>query len=273
MRVQTVAESLLFSTVRVETDTAEGIGTGSAFIFSYSQNEQEYLFLVTNKHVVEKSGSGRFFFTKREGDQPLIGQRFDIHIDNFSNQWHGHPDTDVDIAIMPLVPILRLIGEAGGEVYFTKIKDELIPTAEQNSKLDALEEVVFIGYPNGMYDSTNLMPIWRRGITASHIQVDYDGQPEFLIDASVFPGSSGSPVLILNTGSYSSRGTVVIGSRIHFLGVLSGVFFREEEGQVSIHVGQLPKFKTQQMIDIGIVFKAFTVRETVIDFLKVNGHL
>lgn len=76
----------------------------------------------------------------------------------------------------------------------------MIPNEEQIKQMDAIEPITFIGYPNGIWDSTNLLPVARRGTTASPIEVDFEGSPRFLIDASVFGGSSGSPVFILNQG-------------------------------------------------------------------------
>lgn len=37
---------------------------------------------------------------------------------------------------------------------------------------------------------------FRRGITATNINFDYNGKKEFVIDAACFPGSSGFPVFI-----------------------------------------------------------------------------
>ena len=64
------------------------------------------------------------------------------------------------------------------------------------------EEIVFIGYPSGLRDEHNSTPLIRRGITASPIWNDFGNDPIFLIDAGVYPGSSGSPV-------FSTRGYVV----------------------------------------------------------------
>ena len=90
------------------------------------------------------------------------------------------------------------------------------------SSVDAVEEIIMIGYPNGLWDSTNNMPIVRRGITATNISFDYNGKKEFLIDAACFPGSSGSPVLICNVGAYRDKqGNLNLGSsRVLFVGVL-----------------------------------------------------
>lgn len=272
MQVNTIAEQLLFTTVRIETTTPDGIGAGTAFIFSYQQEEKQYLFLVTNKHVIKGATDGRFFFTLSDGKSPQIGQRFDIEINQFEQQWFGHPDPEIDVAIMPLVPLLQEIEKLGKRVYYRAITHSLIPNEEQLNTLDAIEEVVFIGYPNGIFDSKNLMPVVRRGTTATHLQVDYEGKPMFLIDASVFPGSSGSPLLIANTGGYSNKGGFVVGTRVLFLGIVSSVAIREEHGQIvfiSSPVSQIPIVKTQQMIDLGIVYKASTILETVKALIEI----
>ena len=89
------------------------------------------------------------------------------------------------------------------------------------SDLTQLEDIVMIGYPNGLWDSKNNMPIFRRGVTASHPRFDWNGRKEFLIDAACFPGSSGSPVLLYNEGSYPRKsGGIALGSRLYLLGIL-----------------------------------------------------
>jgi hypothetical protein len=115
------------------------------------------------------------------------------------------------------------------------------------------------------------MPIARRGTTATPLQIDYAGAPTFLVDASVFPGSSGSPVFICNSGGYPSRSGFVVGTRVLFLGVIAEVAVREEHGQidfVSIPTAEVPIVRTQQMIDLGVVYKSSTVLDTVLDFLR-----
>lgn len=121
------------------------------------------------------------------------------------------------------------------------------------------------GYPSGIYDRQNLIPIIRRGTTATPAYLDYNGTPTFLIDASVFPGSSGSPVLIVNEGSYRRGNELVIGSRTLFLGVVSSVLVRYETGAievVDIPTAYTPVIRTPQMIDLGLVFKYSAVVET-----------
>ncbi|HID08283.1 MAG TPA: serine protease, partial [Armatimonadetes bacterium] len=202
MRTETPAEQLLYATVRIEIEgyNPNEKGAGTAIIFGLEGEKGTFLCLVTNKHVIKGAKVGRFFFTHRKNDGPDVGKRFDIVIDNFEQSWYAHPNPEIDVTAMPLVPLLEAIKRQGNDVFFRSLSQTLIPSEAQLAELDALEEVLFIGYPSGIYDTANLLPVFRRGITATPIQIDYEGKPIFLVDASVFPGSSGSPVLIYNLG-------------------------------------------------------------------------
>ena len=235
----------------------------------------DYQFVVTNKHVVNGMLEGRFSFLKQKDGLPTLGDGFSLNISpqDWPKMWFGHPDQNVDISICLLVPLLEFMRQQHGIYPFYRAVDtSMIPNEEQNRKLDAIEPVTFVGYPNGVWDSKNLLPVARRGTTASPIEVDFEGTPCFLIDASVFGGSSGSPVFILNQGSFATNeGGIVIGSRFLFIGVIAAVFFRTHLNQiipVPIPTQVQPMAQQQEMIDLGIVFKARTVVETIEAFLK-----
>ena len=53
-----------------------------------------------------------------------------------------------------------------------------------------------IGYPDGIWDSVNNLPVIRKGITATHPHISWNGKTEFLTDIASFPGSSGSPYFL-----------------------------------------------------------------------------
>ena len=79
-----------------------------------------------------------------------------------------------------------------------------------------------VGYPIGLSDEVNCFPIFRKGYTASHPALDFNEKGIALADIACFPGSSGSPILILNEGGYTdNRGNINIGqSRVLLLGIL-----------------------------------------------------
>jgi hypothetical protein len=282
LRVETLAENLLFSTVRVEATSSEEKSVGTGFVFAYESDAigegKAAFFMVTNKHVVRDAGDGSFIVIKAdEKGNPLLGQGVKIPILQFEDHWHGHPNDDVDITVMYLNPINQAVKDAGERTFVRPIGKDHIATPDQINDLDAVEEIMFIGYPDGLYDHFNLTPIIRRGSTATPLQLDYGDEPAFLVDASVFPGSSGSPVFLANFATYMNRRTGEVfagGSRTLFLGVLSSSFFMEEDGQIEQRPVPITKeliARTKQMIDLGFVFKSSTVLETVKDLFDKAG--
>src|SRR3954471_785314 len=93
-------------------------------------------------------------------------------------------------------------GAQSGQGFIRSIDPSIIPSDAQLQELSAVEEILMIGYPNGLWDAVNNYPLIRRGVTASHPAVDFDvnGVPTTVIDAACFPGSSGSPVVLHNAG-------------------------------------------------------------------------
>lgn len=94
--------------------------------------------------------------------------------------------------------------------------------------------------------------------------LDYEGKPTFLVDASGFPGSSGSPVFLMKVPSGSDKhGNVVIGrpAEIHFLGVVAAVY----ERAVPVLASSSSKPFVRNAIN-GIVYKGSTVIDTIDHF-------
>lgn len=155
----------------------------------------------------------------------------------------------------------------------------MILPAHSLEELSAVEDVLMVGYPIGLWDEINNLPLIRRGITATHPAVDFCGNSIGVIDAACFPGSSGSPVLIVNEGMYKVKTGTVIGSRIIFLGVLSAGPQMTAEGQIVIQgiptINQ-PISLTRLMIHLGYIVKAkeiITLGEHVKRILQASGVL
>ncbi|MGC8210103.1 trypsin-like peptidase domain-containing protein [Ralstonia solanacearum] len=278
MQVNTIAEQLFFTTVRIDTTTTQGgQGSGTGFFCNHKVGGTDYLFVVTNKHVVMGMRDGHFSFLKQKDGLPTLGDGFNLKIapQDWASMWFGHPDPNIDIAICPLVPLLDFVkSQYGIDLFFCFVDTSIIPNAQQLQELDAVEPVTFVGYPNSVWDSKNRLPVVRRGTTATPIEVDFEGTPRFLIDASVFGGSSGSPVFIFDQGSYTTkRGGFVVGSRFYFVGVVAAVFFRKKWNEIvamPIPTGAKPVVQHEEMIDLGIVFKAHAVVETIEAFLTAH---
>jgi hypothetical protein len=269
MLVRTVAQQLFFCTSLIQSSTRSG--TGFAWNVPSPDNRSIYV-LVSNRHVVSEPGEGSFSLSAKDPDGgPKLGERVHFSHPDFSSLWVGHPNPEVDIAAMFLGPYLNASENDGKPVYFKTVSEEICPPEETvENDLDAIEPVVFIGYPNALYDTKNLTPIARRGYTATPIALDYNDTPSFLIDASVFPGSSGSPVFIHQEHSYVSGGQLQTGGRVFFAGIVGAVHVQADTGQI-VTDSTLPHVELNQLLDLGIVYNWRAVRETIEALLSTAG--
>jgi hypothetical protein len=108
-----------------------------------------------------------------------------------------------------------------------------IPIEEEWKRFIPLEDIVMIGYPNGLEDSFNNLPLFRKGITASHPAIDYEGKEKFVIDNGIYPGSSGSPVFLLTDEFYQKSREIQRGpDHLRLLGIVQEVFIYTAEGRI-----------------------------------------
>jgi hypothetical protein len=274
MRVETLAEQLFFVTCRIEAHSRTAAWTGTGFVYAVETDRGPAHFLVTNKHVLENPETGpaeemTLRFVQGQVANPIptqiaLGQATQVTIKGLNpDMWVGHPDRSVDVACFPMSPVLEDMARRGVPAFFRAVSPEMCLGVGADVDTDAIESLVFIGYPNGLFDTANFLPILRRGTTATPLEVDYRGKPAFLMDASVFPGSSGSPVFILDRGIYVTRGgATVVGSRIACVGIVAAVHTRRVDGEVQqVDTSLVAEFR--EPIDLGIVYKAVAIDRCV----------
>jgi hypothetical protein len=231
------AERLAHSTVRIECDLDGGVGTGTGFFYSLDRNGDQHVpVIVTNKHVVAGAKKGRFLLTLQDSAAfPQVGSFKAYELDSFQDRWLPHPDPTVDLCVMPIAPLLAEAEKASTRFFFATLDKTLIPSAVDIEEMIGLENITMVGYPNGLWDRKNNLPIFRRGVLATDYKRDWNGKKEFLVDAACFPGSSGSPVLLFDIGSFQSRkGNFMGASRIKLLGVLYAGPQHTVEGEVRV---------------------------------------
>lgn len=212
--------------------------------------------------MIEGSKRGSFVLTKKSCDgNPILGSYERIVLDDFETFWIKHPDNNVDLAVFPIAPLLQEAENKQISVFTVPLKDSLIPTQPVLDKLSGIENITMIGYPNGIWDQKNNMPIVRRGITATSPKYDYNGLPLFVIDCACFRGSSGSPVLIFDQGGYiDAKGDLNLGDiRLILLGVLFAGPQHVAEGEIqtiNIPLKQVPISLSKIPNNLGFVVKA-----------------
>lgn len=265
MNVNTFLKEILFSTVRII--SGQSVGTGFLILKKIDENQHQ-IFLITNKHVIakmndhgeiiEKYSKGSFSFIKDENNNPKLGESFTITIENLTDSFIFHPEKSVDLAICNISEVYNQITKnLKQNIFIRGIPLEMIPNSTET--FDAIEDIIFVGYPNDIFDRKNHLPIIRRGITASPFEIDFDGNKKFIIDAHVFPGSSGSPIFIKE--SHMKNGTLRLGSdRYFFAGIVSKVFFRNETGKIVQSAAPTNFVDNQvlikQMVGLGICEKS-----------------
>lgn len=160
----------------------------------------------------------------------------DVTVPNFPTQWVPHPDPAVDLTIMPCAGLLTELSKQGKKVFLITLDPSLVPSDAELADLTSLEDLLVVGYPDGIIDRAHNIPVFRRGITATPAYIDFNNAKEFLIDAAIFPGSSGLPVLLFNQGPWVNRkGDTMIGTvRVKLLGIVYGVMLNSVSGNISI---------------------------------------
>jgi hypothetical protein len=253
----TVTEQMMYSTARIVGMNAAGASfkTGTGFFYMLPVTSGEVPILVTNKHVVDGVTHADFVIhTNSTGGNKPDGK---VRARSAFAEWAYHPSPKIDLCALPVGPLMNK--EKG---FFRVLGPAMVPAEAQLEELSAVEEILMVGYPNGLWDEANNYPLIRRGITASHPAVDFDvgGVATTVIDAACFPGSSGSPVLLHNTGTFSDKkGNTVLGSRTMFLGVLFAGPTMRTDGKIvirTIPTADEPIAELKVMLNLGYIVKA-----------------
>ena len=258
------SEKLLFSTVRI---VASGESKGTGFFFTFKINGGFVPTIITNKHVINENEEETvtFFLHIKDSEESL-----EIA---FKPKWLFHDRHDLCLCFVN--PLFEEIKKRNGkEIMYSQLNEDIIWNKTKLQDLGAIEDVVMVGYPIGLWDEKNNMPLFRKGITASHPALDFNGESIGVVDMACFPGSSGSPIFVLNENGYShKKGNSYIGAtRFVFLGILyQGPQFNSAGDLIIEDVPTQLKIRpiVPQMINIGYYIKASEILAFSLDIKKL----
>ena len=244
----------LFSTARILVeipDRGSSVGTGFIISAPIGESGTSGVFLVSNKHVfVNPNNKISLTFTRRKGDElkPDIGNTITIEQSSFLEGYTEHPNSKIDLACINISqlcdPEVGIYFRHYSQTDFAELKSESLVIGS---------EVMFIGYPDNRYDSVHNVPILRRGCISSSPRLDFMGEPQFLIDAQVFGGSSGSPVF------------AEVRDEFKIVGVVTATMIKNQKLQ---HVTAIDNYGVQQVLGLGIVLRISLVNELLMHVIS-----
>lgn len=185
------------------------IGTG--FIFGNlvagggTPDKKKYnLWLVTNKHVLA-SLTEVYVKLNSAADPNSKDFRVPLVSRNGKRLWVGHPGDDTDVAAIWLNAGFL----AQEQLRFSPILSDAHTCTKEKMKTGILNEgdrVFVLGFPMGLVAAERQYVICRSEIIARIRDYLDDRTTDFLVDAPVFPGNSGGPV-VLCPSALSIQGT------------------------------------------------------------------
>lgn len=187
--------------------TTRWVGTGWIYLAVEERTEATaygQTFLVTNRHVVEPYVELNIRCNPH-GYGPA--QEFELGLlrPDGGRLWSAHPDDDADVAVVPIrFDMLREAGMAVSVIHSDR-------HAARNSELIELgvsegDGTFVLGFPMGMVGEGRNAVTVRGGTIARIGDLLRETSNEFLVDAFVFPGNSGGPV-VLRPQMMSIKGT------------------------------------------------------------------
>ena len=239
---------IVYITAKIDVEqpnAPESFGTG--FFYNVSLNDgkdSDRLLLISNKHVF-KDPRGKLTVSlnrRREDGTPELGNIRTFKQAGFEHLYYAHPNPDVDLACVDVSAIPHTDA-------FSKFLDYRLLRLIDYKKVAPGSSVIFVGYPRGYYDVINNLPLIRRGSIASMPDVDFNGKGEIVIDAQIFPGSSGSPVFVAWNKEYALLG--VVSEAVVSLTTLQNIPTNMRRNRIS------------QILGLGIIVKQRHVQELI----------
>lgn len=258
-------DSFIYNTVQIECTKTDGktyYGTGFFVQFKSNKEDVEPIkLLLTNKHVVKDALSITIkLCTRNDDDTPDNQRHIPITITDPQNHIINHPDKKIDLCAIPNSVFKEKMNEEKAFATCFSIND-FSPIEDMN--LSAIEDVISLGYPRTQIDQYNNKPIVRKGITATHPALKYNGADEFLVDIACYQGCSGSPVFLYSPfinqqSSTKPEDTISIDYKIRLLGIICAVLAPITKGNItnlpdceSINKDKLPVTEVRVPIHLG----------------------
>jgi hypothetical protein len=182
----------------------------------YPEKRRYWVFLVTNRHVFEDRDEVYLRFNKKEGGTEIFRQPL-FFPNSKEKRWLAHKNKKVDVALLNVSP--KILEEHGVDYFF--FNEEMFAYYKQFGKIgiEIGDCVYILGFPLGIAGRSQNFPCVKWGIISRIDKEVIKKDKSFWVDSSIFPGSSGSPI-ILRPSIHSLTSTPAV-SQVYLLGVVS----------------------------------------------------
>lgn len=173
------------------------VGTGFLFgnLFEKAADglNKYTVYLVTNKHVLKNLDIILVRFNPQT-DQPAKDYPAQLKDKDGKQLWTGHPDPDIDVAVLGVN--INQVREEGMKCSFFE-SDKHTLTVDELIKDGATEGdfAYVLGFPMGIVSKDRQHVFVRGGVIARIKDLFEKRGKDFVVDAPVFPGNSGGPVI------------------------------------------------------------------------------
>lgn len=252
---------IAYITARIENKSYGEINTGTGFFYIATVpmddgKDRAKLLLISNKHVLlnsqgklDPAGELTIRLNRKKADgTPDFGNVITFDYARPEILLFTHPDPHVDLACIDVSGITHT------DAYCKHLHEGLLKPINYE-RVAVGKNVIFVGYPANYYDAVNNLPLIRKGSIASMPNLDFNGKGQIVLDAQIFPGSSGSPVFVDWDNKYS------------LLGVVSDMVHRNSELQ-TLPVN-MPRLGVKEALGLGIIIKQRHVQELIDHVLEV----
>jgi S1-C subfamily serine protease len=184
------------------------------FLNKISETEANYrIYLVTNRHVFQDERLAHIRFNPeanepaREFDAPLFGE-------DGKPVWLAHEDKDIDMAVIQIDG--NILRDHKIKFNFFHSDRHIMPLSQAHNIVTEGDNIYVLGFPMGLTGGERNYVIVRQGVIARVRDAIAGAAKTFLIDATIFPGNSGGPVVTRPqataiTGTQSVRTANLIG--------------------------------------------------------------
>lgn len=173
------------------------------------------VYLVTNQHVFEGKS---IVYLRCNPKQQRQAKEYKLRLsgEDGSLLWFANPNSEIDVAVVSIN--IRKLQEEGMQVSFFR-SDYDVVNIEKLLEFGITEGdfAYVLGFPMGIIGGERSFVVVRSGSIARIRDVLARANYEFLIDASVFPGNSGGPVIL------KPEATAIKGTKAQHAAYLIGI--------------------------------------------------